>query len=126
MRTSERCMSIIAESIDDLIGRTPLLRLTRLSKGLGVDLLAKLEFLTPSGSSLDRVVLSMLQAAEAAGILSPGTAIVEATSGNIAFSLATLAVPRGYRVILVMPDVLPANRIQILRAMGAEVILSPA
>ena len=119
-------MSHIAKNIENLVGNTPLLRLERLATGLGAELLAKIEWFNPSGSDKDRVVLAMLEAAEADGRLTPETVIIEPTSGNIAFSLAMLAVPRGYRVILVMPDGLPGWRVHLLRAMGAEVVQSPA
>lgn len=119
-------MSLIIENVSDLIGATPLLRLGRLAADVGGEVLAKLELLSPSGSDKDRVVRAMLDAAEADGSLRPGTVIIEPSSGNIAFSLAMLAVPRGYRVILVMPDGMPSWRVHLLRAMGAEVEQSPA
>lgn len=116
----------IANRLSELIDNTPLLRLERLAADLGGEVLAKLEYFTPSGSNKDRVVLAMLEDAKRRGALQPNTVIIEPTSGNIAFSLAMLAVPRGYRVILVMPDGIPLWRIHLLRAMGAEVVLSPA
>ncbi len=119
-------MSHIATNIRNLIGNTPLLRLEHLTNDLDVELLAKIEWLNPSGSDKDRVVQAMLDAAEADGRLTPDTVIIEPTSGNIAFSLAMLAVPRGYRVILVTPDGIPSWRVHLLRAMGAEVVQSPA
>lgn len=119
-------MARIAPTIADLIRRTPLVRLGRLGATFDGELLAKLEWLNPSGSDKDRVVLAMLDAAEAAGDLAPGGVIIEPTSGNIAFSLAMLAVPRGYRVILVVPDAIPAERVGLLQAMGAEVVVTPA
>lgn len=119
-------MARIAQTVEELIGRTPLLRLARLGATFSGELLAKLELLNPSGSDKDRVVQLMLDAAEASGQLVPGTVIVEPTSGNIAFSLAMLAVPRGYPLILVMPDVVPGERVHLLRALGAEVVLTPA
>ena len=119
-------MSRIAKTISDLIGETPLLRLGRLGANMGGEVLVKLELFNPSGSDKDRVVRVMLDAAEADGRLRPETVIIEPTSGNIAFSLALLAVPRGYRLILVMPDGIPTWRVHLLRAMGAEVVQSPA
>lgn len=119
-------MTQVIETIADLIGNTPLLRLARLSAKLPGEVLAKLEMFNPSGSDMDRVVRQLLDKAEADGLLGPDSVIIEPTSGNIGFSLAILAVSRGYRVILVMPDGLPPWRIELLRAMGAEVELSPA
>lgn len=119
-------MARIAQSVAELIGETPLVRLARLEPSGGAEVLAKLEFCNPSGSDKDRVVQTLLAAAEASGALQPGSVIVEPTSGNIAFSLAMLAVPRGYRVMLVMPEGLPAWRTRLLQAMGAEVITTPA
>ncbi len=119
-------MSYITQNLENLIGNTPLLRLERLVTDLNVELLAKVEWFNPSGSDKDRVVQAMLEAAEADGRLTPETVIIEPTSGNIAFSLAMLAVPRGYRVILVAPDGIPSWRVHLLRAMGAEVVQSPA
>lgn len=116
----------VIETISDLIGKTPLLRLTRLSAKLPGDVLAKLEMFNPSGSDMDRVVQQLLDKAEANGQLKADSVIIEPTSGNIGFSFAMLAVVRGYRVILVMPEGLPPWRIELLRAMGAEVELSPA
>lgn len=119
-------MTQVIDTIADLIGNTPLLRLARLSAHLPGDVLAKLEMFNPSGSDMDRVVQELLDRAEATGQLEPSSVIIEPTSGNIGFSLAMLAVARGYRVILVMPEGLPAWRIDLLRAMGAKVELSPA
>ncbi|MBA3530757.1 MAG: pyridoxal-phosphate dependent enzyme [Ardenticatenales bacterium] len=115
----------IAQSMAELIGQTPLLRLGRIAPHFDGELLAKLELWNPSGSEKDRVAQAMLAAAEADGTLRPGTVIIEATSGNIAFSLAMLAVPRGYHLVLVMPEAVPPWRVQLLRAMGAEVVMTP-
>lgn len=117
-------MPHIYESCASLIGNTPLVRLARFAAGLPIEVCAKLEFLNPIGSDKDRAVRGMLDAAEAEGKLAAGGVIVEASSGNIAFSLAALAVPRGYRVMIVMPEGLPASRVRLLRALGAEVILT--
>ncbi len=121
-------MTSIAHNLMELIGQTPLLRLARLAAHWGWEgeLLAKLEFLNPSGSDKDRVVRAMLDAAERAGTLAPHSVIIEPTSGNIAFALAVHAVPRGYHLLLVMPEGVPAARIELLRALGAEVVLTPA
>ena len=117
----------ILSSIDALIGRTPLLRLERTERALGlsVELLAKAEFLEPSGSAKDRAVLYMLDKAEEKGLLHPGSVIIEPTSGNTGIGLAAVGVPRGYRVIIVMPDTMSRERQQLMRAYGAEVILTP-
>ncbi|MGH2544581.1 MAG: PLP-dependent cysteine synthase family protein, partial [Ardenticatenaceae bacterium] len=119
-------MSHIAHNIADLIGQTPLLRLERLAAAFDGELLAKLELLNPSASNKDRVARAILDEAEASGKLASGTVIIEPTSGNLALSLAMLAVPRGYHLILVMPDAVPEVRVNLLRALGAEVVLTPA
>jgi cysteine synthase len=119
-------MARIYDSLSDLIGDTPLLRLQRVAPEFEGEILAKLELMNPSGSDKDRVARAMLEAAEASGDLTDETVIVEVTSGNLGFSLAVLAVPRGYRLVLVMPDNVPIWRIELLRAIGAEVVLSPA
>ncbi|MDQ4077385.1 MAG: pyridoxal-phosphate dependent enzyme [Chloroflexota bacterium] len=119
-------MPHITQTIEGLIGKTPLLQLNRIAAGWDGALLAKLEFMNPSGSDKDRVARAILDEAEAAGELTPETVIIEPTSGNVAFSLAMLAAARSYHLILVMPDAVPASRIQLLRAFGAEVVLTPA
>src|SRR5436853_4529797 len=119
-----------AESIIDLIGNTPLVRLTRLTRDLGpVDqqplILAKLEMLNPGGSVKDRIGLPMIEAAERDGMLKPGGTIVEPTSGNTGVGLAIAAAIKGYRCIFVMPDKMSQEKIALLRAYGAEVVITP-
>lgn len=120
-------MSSIPTDVSALVGNTPLVRLSRLERSLPhpVTLLAKLEWLNPGGSDKDRVALAMLDAAEAAGALTPDAVIIEPTSGNIGVALAMLCAVRGYRLILTMPDMVPKERVRLLRALGAEVILTP-
>ncbi len=109
----------------DLVGGTPLVRLQRLSKGLQPLLLAKLDYLNPGGSVKDRIGLKMIEAAEAEGKLGPGGTIVEPTSGNTGVGLAIAAALRGYRCIFVMPDKVSQEKISLLRAYGAEVVICP-
>jgi len=108
------------------VGHTPLLELKQIEKvyGLEAKILAKLEFLNPAGSAKDRVALSMVNDAERRGVLKPGATIIEPTSGNTGIGLACVAVPRGYRVIIVMPDTMSMERRQIMKAYGAELVLS--
>jgi cysteine synthase A len=121
-------MGTIYDGISELVGHTPLVRFSRLERkyGLTGPLLAKLEVFNPSGSVKDRIALSMVVAAEQDGRLKHGGTIVEATSGNTGIGLAALAAARGYRAILVMPDDMSRERIQILKGFGAEVVLTPA
>ena len=118
----------VFDSVCDLIGNTPLLRLrgTEKSNGLHRPLLGKLESLNPAGSAKDRVAREMILAAEARGVLTPGATIVEPTSGNTGIGLASVAVSRGYRVILTMPESMSLERRKLLRAFGAEIVLTPA
>ena len=120
-------MAKIYTSADQLIGGTPLLELTHIEKAenAGARLIAKLEFLNPAGSSKDRVGRSMLDDAEAKGILKPGSVIIEPTSGNTGIGLASVAAARGYRLIIVMPDSMSAERITLMKAYGADVVLTP-
>ncbi|HMM49680.1 MAG TPA: pyridoxal-phosphate dependent enzyme, partial [Miltoncostaeaceae bacterium] len=116
----------IADSITDLIGGTPLVRLRRLSAGLGATVLGKLEAANPAGSVKDRIGLAMLDAAEAAGKIAPGrNVIVEPTSGNTGIALAFACAAKGYRCILTMPDTMTAERRALLLAYGAELVLTP-
>ena len=119
-------MSRIYTSVDQLIGRTPLLELVHTEKreGLEARILAKLEFLNPAGSVKDRVAKVMLDEAEADGRLGPGSVIIEPTSGNTGIGLASVAAARGYRVIIVMPETMSMERRQLMRAYGAELVLT--
>ena len=117
---------MIYNSTDELIGSTPLLRLNNIEKefNLKARLLAKLEFLNPAGSVKDRVAKKMLDRAEKSGQLKPGAVVIEPTSGNTGIGLAAVAAIRGYRAIIVMPDTMSVERRQLIKAYGAEVVLS--
>ncbi|WP_322769062.1 cysteine synthase A [Frankia sp. Cr1] len=115
----------IADTIEDLIGNTPLLRLPVQDTAPAVQVLAKLESANPLASVKDRAALWMLRAAEAAGHLSPAGTVIEATSGNTGIALAALSATRGYRCLIVMPDSATAERVALLQALGAEVVLTP-
>ena len=120
-------MGGIYTSADQLIGGTPLLELKRIEReeGLEARILAKLEYFNPAGSVKDRVAKAMLDDAEARGLLDPGSVIIEPTSGNTGIGLASVAAARGYRVVIVMPETMSAERRQLLRAYGAELVLTP-
>ena len=119
-------MSHIYPSADQLIGHTPLLELTHLEKkyGLKARLLGKLEYLNPAGSVKDRIARAMIDDAEAKGLLKPGSVIIEPTSGNTGIGLASVAAARGYRVIIVMPETMSVERRQLMKAYGAELVLT--
>ncbi len=119
-------MSKIYTSADQLIGHTPLLELTHIEKeyGLKAKLVAKVESFNPAGSVKDRVALAMIDDAEASGELKPGSVIIEPTSGNTGIGLASVAAARGYRTIIVMPDTMSVERRQLMKAYGAELVLS--
>ena len=119
-------MSRIYTSADQLIGRTPLLELTHIEKkfGLNARILAKLEYFNPGGSVKDRVALAMIDDAEARGALKPGSVIIEPTSGNTGIGLASVAAARGYRIIIVMPETMSVERRQLMKAYGAELVLT--
>ncbi len=120
-------MAKIYTSAAGLIGRTPLLELTNLEKkyGLQARILAKLEFLNPAGSVKDRIALAMIEDAEKKGLLTPQSVIIEPTSGNTGIGLASVAAARGYRIIIVMPDSMSVERRQLMKAYGAELVLTP-
>ena len=119
-------MSRIYTSADQLIGHTPLLELTHLEKkyGMKARLLGKLEYLNPAGSVKDRIARAMIDDAEAKGLLKPGSVIIEPTSGNTGIGLASVAAARGYRVIIVMPETMSVERRQLMKAYGAELVLT--
>jgi cysteine synthase A len=115
----------IYDNITQVVGNTPLVRINRINEG-GAEILAKLEFYNPSSTVKDRIGIAMVDAAERSGELKPGGAIVEATSGNTGIALAMVGAARGYRVILTMPDSMSKERRALLRAYGAELVLTPA
>ena len=119
-------MSAIYTSADQLIGKTPLLELTHIEKKLGLKakVLAKLEYLNPAGSVKDRVAKAMIDDAEEKGLLKEGSVIIEPTSGNTGIGLASVAAARGYRIIIVMPDTMSVERRQLIKAFGAELVLT--
>ena len=119
-------MSHVYTSADQLIGKTPLLELTHLEKTLGLNarILAKLEYFNPAGSVKDRIARAMIDDAEAAGQLKPGSVIIEPTSGNTGIGLAAVAAARGYRIIIVMPETMSVERRQLMKAYGAELVLT--
>ena len=119
-------MSNIYTSADQLIGKTPLLELTHIEKAhdLKAKIVAKLEYFNPAGSVKDRIAKAMIDDAEAKGLLKPGSVIIEPTSGNTGIGLASVAAARGYRIIIVMPETMSVERRQIMKAYGAELVLS--
>ena len=119
-------MSKIYTSADQLIGRTPLLELTHIeaAEGLDAKILAKLEYFNPAGSVKDRIAKAMIDDAEATGKLKPGSVIIEPTSGNTGIGLASVAAARGYRIIIVMPETMSVERRQLMKAYGAELVLT--
>ena len=120
-------MAEVKKSALELIGETPVVEISRYSKAAGVDgvnLIAKLEYLNPAGSVKDRVALSMIEDAEAKGILKPGATIIEPTSGNTGIGLAAVAAAKGYKAILTLPDTMSVERRNLLRAYGAELVLT--
>ena len=120
-------MSKIYTSADQLIGKTPLLELTHIEKEekLEAKILAKLEYFNPAGSVKDRIAKSIIDEAEKSGALKPGATLIEPTSGNTGIGLASVAAARGYRIIIVMPDTMSVERRQLMKAYGAELVLTP-
>ena len=119
-------MSKIYKSADELIGKTPLLELTNIEKSLNLKakILAKLEYFNPAGSVKDRIAKAMIDDAEASGKLKPGSVIIEPTSGNTGIGLTSVAAARGYRIIIVMPETMSVERRQLMKAYGAELVLT--
>ncbi|MEX1079893.1 MAG: cysteine synthase A [Homoserinimonas sp.] len=115
----------IYENVTDLVGNTPLVRLNSLTEGLDTTVLAKLEFYNPANSVKDRIGVAIIDAAEKAGALQPGGTIVEGTSGNTGIALAMVGAARGYKVIITMPDTMSRERRAVIRAFGAEIVLTP-
>ncbi len=118
-------MSRTYPTVLDLVGNTPLVRLQRITAGIDATVIAKLEYLNPGGSVKDRIGLRMIEAAEREGQLKPGGTIIEPTSGNTGVGLAIAAAIMGYRCIFVMPDKMSQEKISLLRAYGAEVVICP-
>ncbi|MCF0241115.1 MAG: pyridoxal-phosphate dependent enzyme, partial [Treponema sp.] len=115
----------IKQNALELIGNTPMLKLNNYGKGLKSEILAKLEYLNPAGSIKDRVAYKMILDAENKGLLKPGATIIEPTSGNTGIGAAFVAAARGYKAILVLPDTMSVERQTMLKAYGAEVVLTP-
>jgi len=115
----------IADDITQLIGGTPLVRFRKVTEGAGAEVLGKLEFFNPGGSVKDRIAVAMIDAAEASGALTPGTTVVEPTSGNTGIALAMVCAARGYRCIFTMPETMSRERRMLLRGFGAELVLTP-
>jgi cysteine synthase A len=118
-------MGRIYGSVTELVGRTPIVRLNRLTEGLRAEVVAKLEFFNPGASVKDRIALSIVEAAERSGELKPGGIIVEGTSGNTGIALAMIGAARGYKVVVAMPETMSTERRMLLRSLGADIVLTP-
>ena len=118
-------MTIVGNSIADLVGRTPLVKLNRMTDSEDADVYVKLEYFNPGSSVKDRIALAMIEAAEKSGELQEGSTIIEPTSGNTGIGLAMIAAAKGYKSVLVMPDTMSSERRNLLRAYGADLILTP-
>src|SRR5580765_4296189 len=116
----------IANSVIDLVGNTPLVRINRLAQGIGAQIVAKLEFYSPAANVKDRIGVSMIEAAERSGKLKPGMTVVEPTSGNTGIALAWVCAVKGYKCMLFMPEQMSKERRAVIRAYGAELVLTPA
>ncbi len=125
MKTLDRTNLRVADDITELVGQTPMLRLRHLSPVNGADIYAKLEYLNPGGSIKDRAAVGMILQAEAAGLLRPGSTIVEATAGNTGIGLALIGVNRGYKVAIFMPETFSEEKAALTRALGAQVTRTP-
>jgi cysteine synthase len=125
MKIAEALRLRVAENITELVGETPLLRLTRLEPAGGAEVYAKLEYLSPGGSVKDRAAIGMIRRAEEEGLLRPGGTIVEATAGNTGIGLALIGVNRGYKVLFFVPEKFSQEKVKIMEALGAEVVRTP-